>query len=122
MTVVLQLDKYSAETAWSIDSLDGSSNFAARPVGYYEEMKSQWIEETVRLPEGLEYQFKIEDYMGERRRSIAFDLVDSVQFLTDLFTVILWTQVTEPAAGQVRETYRVHRWSSNMTLSRPLRD
>ena len=65
MTVVLQLDEYSAETAWSIDSGDGVTNFVSRPYGYYEEMKSQRVIEKVRLPEGLEYQFKIVDYMGD---------------------------------------------------------
>ena len=67
VTVVLQLDKFSAETSWFIDSSDGLTNFITRPVGYYEEMKSQKIIETVYLPEGLEYQFKIIDFMGELR-------------------------------------------------------
>jgi len=65
VTVVLQLDKFSAETSWFIDSSDGLTNFISRPVGYYEEMKSQKIIETVYLPEGLEYQFKIIDFMGD---------------------------------------------------------
>ena len=65
VAVVVQLDKFSAETSWSIDSSDGLANFITRPVGYYEEMKSQKIIETVYLPEGLEYQFKISDFMGE---------------------------------------------------------
>lgn len=65
MTVILQLDEYSAETSWSIDSSDGVTNFVSRPFGYYEEMKSQKVIETVRLPEGLEYQFKIVDFMGD---------------------------------------------------------
>lgn len=41
------------------------ANFVSRPFGYYEEMKSQKVIETVRLPEGLEYQFKIVDFMGD---------------------------------------------------------
>ena len=63
VTIVLQLDKYSAETAWFIDSSDGLTNFVSRPVGYYEEMNSQKIVETIYLPEGLEYQFRILDFM-----------------------------------------------------------
>lgn len=65
VTVVLQLDEYSAETAWSIESSDGATNFVSRPFGYYEEMKSQKVIEKVRLSEGLEYQFKIVDFMGD---------------------------------------------------------
>lgn len=65
MTVVLQLDTFSSETSFFIDSSDGLTNFLARPVGHYEEMKSQKIIETVRLPQGLEYQFRIVDFMGE---------------------------------------------------------
>ncbi|KAL7539416.1 hypothetical protein ACHAXR_010447, partial [Thalassiosira sp. AJA248-18] len=65
MTVVLQLDKYSAETGFSIDSSDGLTNFVARSDGYYEDLKSQKIIETVQLPKGLEYQFTITDFMGD---------------------------------------------------------
>jgi hypothetical protein len=65
ITVVLQLDKYSSETSWSIDASDRTTNFVSRPVGYYEGMKSQKIIETVRVPDGLEYQFKIVDFMGD---------------------------------------------------------
>jgi hypothetical protein len=65
MIVVLQLDEYSAETAWYIDSSDGVTNFVSRPFGYYKEMKSQRVIEKVRLPEGLEYQLKIVDFMGD---------------------------------------------------------
>ncbi len=65
MTLVLQLDKYSSETAWSIDSSDGMTNFVSRPFGYYEEMENHKVIETLRLPEGLEYQFKIVDFMGD---------------------------------------------------------
>ena len=65
VTVVLQLDEYSAETAWSIESSDGATNFVSRPFGYYEGMKSQKVIEKVRLSEGLEYQFKIVDFMGD---------------------------------------------------------
>lgn len=63
MTVVLQLDQYSSETSWSIS--DGITNFASRPVGYYEEMQSQLVLEKVLLPRGSEYQFQISDYMGD---------------------------------------------------------
>ena len=65
ITVVLQLDEYSSETSWSIDSSDRTTNFVSRPTGYYEGMKSQKIIETVRVPDGLEYQFKIVDFMGD---------------------------------------------------------
>ncbi len=67
MTLVLQLDKFSAETAWFINSGDGTTSYVARPNGYYEEMKSEKVIETIRLPEGLEYQFKILDFMGESK-------------------------------------------------------
>lgn len=56
---------FSAETSWFIDSSDGLINYVERPAGYYEEMKSQKIVETVRLPKGLEYQFRIVDFMGD---------------------------------------------------------
>ena len=63
MTLVLQLDQYSSETSWSIS--DGLTNFASRPVGYYEEMQSQLVLEHVLLPRGFEYQFQISDFMGD---------------------------------------------------------
>ena len=69
MTLVLQLDKYSAETEWSIDSSDGLTNYYAREDGYYEEMKSEKVIETICLEEGYEYQFRIADFMGEFRSS-----------------------------------------------------
>ncbi|KAL3817586.1 hypothetical protein ACHAXA_006475 [Cyclostephanos tholiformis] len=65
VTLVLQLDEFSAETAWSIDSSDGMTSFSSRPFGYYKDMKSHKVIETIRLPEGLEYQFKIVDFMGD---------------------------------------------------------
>lgn len=65
VTLVLQLDKYPAETGWSIDSSDGLINYAARPAGYYEGSKSQQVIETIYLPEGLVYQFTITDFMGD---------------------------------------------------------
>ena len=65
ITVVLQLDEYSSETSWSIVSSDWTTNFVSRPTGYYEGMKSQKIIETIRVPDGLEYQFKIVDFMGD---------------------------------------------------------
>lgn len=65
MTLILQLDKFSAETAWFVDSSDGTTNFVARTVGYYKEMKSQKIIESFRLPRGLEYQFRILDFLGD---------------------------------------------------------
>lgn len=37
----------------------------SRPAGYYEDEKSQKIIETVHLPKGLDYQFKILDFMGD---------------------------------------------------------
>ena len=69
MTLVLQLDKYSAETEWSIDSSDGLTTYYAREDGYYEEMKSEKVIETICLEEGYEYQFRIADFMGEFRSS-----------------------------------------------------
>ena len=63
MTLVLQLDEYSSETSWSISD-DKLTNFASRPVGYYEEMQSQLILEQVQLPWG-QYQFQISDFMGD---------------------------------------------------------
>ena len=71
MTLVLQLDKYSAETEWSIDSGDGLANYFAREDGYYEEMKSEIVIETICLAEGYEYRFRIADFMGEFRSIIS---------------------------------------------------
>jgi len=65
MTVVLQLDKFSSETAWFIGSVDGLISVVARPAGYYEEMQSQQIIETLNLIQGHEYQFRIVDFMGD---------------------------------------------------------
>jgi len=65
VSVVLQLDRYSSETSWSIDSADGLTNYASKPVGYYEEQKSQQVVETVLLPQGYQYTFSIYDFMGD---------------------------------------------------------
>jgi len=65
LSVVLQLDRYSSETSWSIDSADGLTNYASKPVGYYEEQKSQQVVETVLLPQGYKYTFSIYDFMGD---------------------------------------------------------
>ena len=42
-----------------------SFTFASRPVGYYEDMSSRKVVETVPLTPGLEYQFSIFDFMGD---------------------------------------------------------
>lgn len=65
VTVVLQFDKYSAETGWFIDSADGTKNYVARPLGYYEFEQSKKIVETISLPEGHSYRFRIIDLMGD---------------------------------------------------------
>eukprot|EP00580_Thalassiosira_gravida_P020716 CAMPEP_0201681074 /NCGR_PEP_ID=MMETSP0494-20130426/50919_1 /ASSEMBLY_ACC=CAM_ASM_000839 /TAXON_ID=420259 /ORGANISM="Thalassiosira gravida, Strain GMp14c1" /LENGTH=1514 /DNA_ID=CAMNT_0048164805 /DNA_START=372 /DNA_END=4916 /DNA_ORIENTATION=- len=66
VTLVMELDKFSAETSWFIGSEDGRTNFVSRPDGYYAEMQSQKIIETVYLPDdGGKYQFKIVDFMGD---------------------------------------------------------
>eukprot|EP00585_Thalassiosira_rotula_P012385 CAMPEP_0196132222 /NCGR_PEP_ID=MMETSP0910-20130528/1936_1 /TAXON_ID=49265 /ORGANISM="Thalassiosira rotula, Strain GSO102" /LENGTH=1503 /DNA_ID=CAMNT_0041391811 /DNA_START=348 /DNA_END=4859 /DNA_ORIENTATION=- len=66
VTLVMELDKFSAETSWSIGSEDGWTTFVSRPDGYYTEMQSQKIIETVYLPDdGGKYQFKIVDFMGD---------------------------------------------------------
>ena len=63
--MVVQFDKYSAETGWFIDSADGETNYVARPLGYYQDMPNGKVEETVILPEGLNYKFKIIDLFGD---------------------------------------------------------
>lgn len=55
---------YSAETSWFIKSRKGM-NFVTRPVGYYEKTPSEKIVETVYLPAGIEFEFKINDLMGK---------------------------------------------------------
>ena len=62
--MVVQFDKYSAETGWFIDSADGETNYVARPLGYYQDMPNGKVEETVILPEGLNYKFKIIDLVS----------------------------------------------------------
>lgn len=58
------LDKFAAETSWFIKSTKGMS-FVTRPVGYYEARQSEKIFETIYLPAGIEFKFKIIDYMGK---------------------------------------------------------
>ena len=65
VTVVVQFDKYPAETAWFIDSADGTQNYVARPLGYYQSNQSGKAVETFTLPEGLNYRFKIIDLFGD---------------------------------------------------------
>jgi len=65
VTVVVQFDKYSAETGWFIDSADGTKNYVARPLGYYENEPSGKAVETIKLPQGLSYRFKIIDLFGD---------------------------------------------------------
>lgn len=65
VTVVVQFDKYPSETGWFIDSVDGETNYVARPLGYYQDMPNGKVEETVILPEGLNYKFKIIDLFGD---------------------------------------------------------
>ena len=65
VTVVVQFDKYSAETGFFIDSADGLTNFVARPLGYFQNEQSKKVVETFVLPEGLNYRFKIIDLFGD---------------------------------------------------------
>mmetsp|Transcript_6527 Transcript_6527/g.13774 ORF Transcript_6527/g.13774 Transcript_6527/m.13774 type:complete len:1564 (+) Transcript_6527:120-4811(+) len=65
VTVVVQFDKYSAETGYFIDSADGTTNYVARPLGYFQNEQSGKAVETFALPEGLSYRFKIIDLFGD---------------------------------------------------------
>ena len=65
VTVVVQFDKYSAETGYFIDSADGTTNYVARPLGYFENESLGKVVETFSLPEGLNYRFKIIDLFGD---------------------------------------------------------
>jgi len=64
-TVVMQLDKYSAETGWFILSSDGATTVISRPIGYYEAKSEEKIEETIELDVGVEYKFKVTDLFGD---------------------------------------------------------
>eukprot|EP00986_Skeletonema_menzelii_P004185 scaffold1404_cov132-Skeletonema_menzelii.AAC.3 len=65
VTVVVQFDKYSAETGYFIDSADGTTNYVARPLGYFQNEPLGKVVETFSLPEGLDYRFKIIDLFGD---------------------------------------------------------
>ena len=89
VTVVIQLDKFSSETSWSINSSDGVT-FASRPVGYYEDMSSRKVVETVPLTPGLEYHFSIFDFMGDGINGwyALYESADIQDNSTQLFIVV----------------------------------
>ena len=63
LTLVLQLDKYSSETSWSLESPDGSMAYT-RERGYYESYSTNKMVETFQVPPGR-YRFRIMDERGD---------------------------------------------------------
>ncbi|EJK70971.1 hypothetical protein THAOC_07628, partial [Thalassiosira oceanica] len=63
LTLVLQLDEYSSETSWSLESPDGTMAYTMQR-GHYESYASNKKVETIQVPPGR-YRFRITDERGD---------------------------------------------------------